>query len=213
VTDAATRDHYAGARIGERLRRGTRPVVLVIDLQYGFTDPREPLAGDLSAVVEATRTVLDVARACGVPRVFTAYALNEEGTDGGILVQKMPGLLELRRGTRLVEIDERLARRPAEPVVYKQGFSGLGGSRTLSLLLAARADTIVLCGTTTSGCIRATAIDLIEAGLPALIPRPAVGDRTEAAHENSLFDIDSKHADVVELDDVVGYLESISEAE
>jgi maleamate amidohydrolase len=209
VSDELTREHYAARGIGERLPRGDRPVVLVIDLQYGFTDPELPLAGELSEVIAATREVLDVARARGIPRIFTAYALNEEATDGGILVKKMPGLLEFRQGTRHVQIDERLERQESEPVVYKQGLSGLSGSRALNLLLTAQADTIVLCGTTTSGCIRATAIDLIEAGLPTLIPRPAVGDRTAATHEASMFDINAKHADVIELTDAIEYLETI----
>ena len=160
-------------------------------------------------MIEATGAVLEVARRRGLARIFTAYAMNEEGTDGGILVQKFPALLDLRVGTRLVEIDARLNRQPSEPVVHKQGFSGLAGTRALSLLLAARTDTVVLCGTTTSGCIRATAIDLIQAGLPALVPQEAVGDRTESVHRTNLFDIDAKHADVVALTEVIEYLESV----
>jgi nicotinamidase-related amidase len=70
---------------------------------------------------------------------------------------------------------------------------------------------VILCGATTSGCIRATAIDLLQNGFPALVPRECVGDRAQAPHEANLFDIQAKYADVVSVEEAIGYLESVPE--
>ena len=67
---------------------------------------------------------------------------------------------------------------------------------------------MILCGATTSGCVRATAIDLLQYGWPTLVPRECVGDRAQAPHEANLFDIQAKYADVVSLDEAIAYLES-----
>jgi maleamate amidohydrolase len=67
----------------------------------------------------------------------------------------------------------------------------------------------VLCGATTSGCVRATAIDLLQYGFPTLVPRECVGDRAQAPHEANLFDIQAKYADVVSLEDALAYVEGV----
>ena len=69
---------------------------------------------------------------------------------------------------------------------------------------------MILCGATTSGCVRATAIDLLQYGFPTLVPRECVGDRAQAPHEANLFDIQAKYADVVPLDEALAYVESVS---
>jgi nicotinamidase-related amidase len=70
---------------------------------------------------------------------------------------------------------------------------------------------VILCGATTSGCIRATAVDLLQNGIPTLVPRECVGDRAQAPHEANLFDIQAKYADVVSVEDALAYVESVSE--
>jgi nicotinamidase-related amidase len=72
-------------------------------------------------------------------------------------------------------------------------------------------DTIIMCGATTSGCIRATAVDLLQYGYPTLVPRECVGDRAQAPHEANLVDIQAKYADVVSVEDVLTYIESVSQ--
>ena len=78
--------------------------------------------------------------------------------------------------------------------------------------LSQRIDSVILCGATTSGCIRATAIDLLQYGFPTLVPRECVGDRAQAPHEANLFDIQAKYADVVPLEDALAYVASVSPA-
>ena len=91
----------------------------------------------------------------------------------------------------------------------KKGASAFFGTNLVAILVNAGVDTVVLCGATTSGCVRATAIDLLQNGFPAIVPRECVGDRARAPHEANLFDIQAKYADVVGLDEALAYVESV----
>jgi nicotinamidase-related amidase len=93
--------------------------------------------------------------------------------------------------------------------VLKKGASAFFGTNLPAILVSQSVDSVILCGATTSGCVRATAIDLLQYGYPTLVPRECVGDRAQAPHEANLFDIDAKYADVVPLDDVLDYVESV----
>lgn len=197
---------YEQARIGGTLALGARPAILVVDLSQGFTDPACAVGSDLSPQVAATRRLLDAARGEGLPVIFTATGYEPHLKDGGVWLQKMPGLGELVLGTRWAEIDPRLGRRDDEPVVLKKGASAFFGTNVATILVTQRADTVVLCGATTSGCIRATAVDLCQLGFPTIVPRECVGDRARAPHEANLFDIDAKYADVVSLDQALDYV-------
>ena len=210
MTDDTAREVYARARLGESVTRGSRPAVLVVDLSCGFTDPACALGSDLTAEVEATRRLLDSARAKGLLVVFTTIGFEPSVKDGGLWVQKAPALAELQLGGRWVEIDPRLEPRDDEPVVLKKGASGFFGTNLASILVSHGIDTVILCGATTSGCIRATAIDLLQYGWPTLVPRECVGDRAQAPHEANLFDIQAKYADVVSVEDALAYLEGVS---
>jgi nicotinamidase-related amidase len=142
-----------------------------------------------------------------LPVVFTTIGYEPGLRDGGLWLQKVPALGELQVGGRWVEIDPRLDPRDDETVVLKKGASAFFGTNLASILLTQGVDSIVLCGATTSGCIRATAIDLLQYGWPTLVPRECVGDRAQAPHENNLFDIQAKYADVVSVEDALAYLE------
>ena len=94
-------------------------------------------------------------------------------------------------------------------MIVKKGASGFFGTNLASVLLTQGVDTVILCGATTSGCVRATAVDLLQNGWPAIVPRECVADRAQAPHEANLFDINAKYADVVPVDEAIGYLESV----
>jgi nicotinamidase-related amidase len=211
VSDEEAREVYTRARLGQSISRGTRPAVLVVDFSCGFTDPDSTLGSDLTAEVEATRELLDVARARSLPVVFTTIGYEPSGKDGSLWLQKAPALAELELGGRWVALDPRLGRRDDEPVIVKKGASAFFGTNLASILVNERVDTVVLCGATTSGCIRASAIDLLQYGFPTLVPRECVGDRAQGPHEANLFDIQAKYADVIDLSDALEYLESIPE--
>jgi nicotinamidase-related amidase len=209
MSDTEARKVYEQARLGQSLTWGERPGILVVDFTCGFTDPACALGSDLTREVEATRRLLDAARAKGHPVVFTTIGLEPHTKDGGLWVQKAPALAELQLGGPWVEVDPRLDPHDDEPVVLKKGASGFFGTNLATILLTQGVDTVVLCGATTSGCIRATAIDLLQYGWPTLVPRDCVGDRAQAPHEANLFDIQAKYADVVSLQEALEYVESV----
>jgi maleamate amidohydrolase len=208
MSDEEARRVYDEARLGQRVVLGERPAVLVVDFSCGFTDPACGLGSDLSDEVEATARLLRVARERAVPVIFTTIAFESSLADGGLWLQKMPGLADLQVGGPWVEIDPRLGRRAHETVVVKKGASAFFGTNLSAILVSQGIDTVVLCGATTSGCIRATAVDLLQNGFPTLVPRECVGDRARAPHDANLFDIQAKYADVVSLEDAIGYVTS-----
>jgi maleamate amidohydrolase len=209
--DETARAVYAKAGLGESVTLGRRPAVLVVDFSCGFTDPECPLGSDLGAEVEATRRLLDTARARGVPIVFTTIGFDPSLKDGGLWLQKVPTLAALQLGGKWVDIDPRLGAREDETVIVKKGASGFFGTNLASVLVSQGVDSVILCGATTSGCIRATAIDLLQYGWPTIVPRECVGDRAQAPHDANLFDIQAKYADVVSVEDAAAYLESVGD--
>ena len=210
MSDEEARRVYTAAGLGQAVTMGDRPAVLVVDFSCGFTDPECTLGSDLSAEVEATRRLLDAARAKGLPVIFTTIGYAPSLKDGALWLQKVPALGDLQVGGRWVEIDPRLEPREDETIVLKKGASAFFGTNLAAILVSQGIDSVVLCGATTSGCIRATAIDLLQYGFPALVPRECVGDRAQAPHEANRFDIQAKYADVVSLDDALAYVESVA---
>jgi nicotinamidase-related amidase len=209
MSDHETSRIYDAAGFGASVRRGERPAVVVVDFSRGFTEPRFPTGADLSAEVAATARLLEAARERTVPVAFTTIAFEPHRRDGGAWLDKAPGLGVLQTGSELVDIDPRLPIGPDDPVISKKGASAFFGTNLAAILITERVDTVVLCGATTSGCIRASAIDLLQYGFPTLVPRECVGDRAQGPHEANLFDIQAKYADVVSLEDALAYLERV----
>jgi nicotinamidase-related amidase len=203
---------YDRAQLGGAFDWGMRPAVLVVDFSTGFTDPASPLGADMTDAVLATASLLDDARAAAVPVIFTVVSYHAGMADAGIWERKLPGLSALVTGSAWTRVDPRLSPEPTELVVAKQGASALWGTNLRATLAAARIDTVVLCGATTSGCVRATAVDLLQAGYPALVPQECVADRARAPHDAALFDLQAKYADVVPVARAAAYLRAPSEA-
>jgi nicotinamidase-related amidase len=190
---------------------GQRPALLVIDVNVGFTDPASPLVCDLEDVVAAIRRLLDEFRRVALPVVYTTVSYDEgDKVAAAAFIDKIPALLTLEAGSRWVEIDPRIAPLPGEPVLNKLFASAFYGTPLSSLLASAGCDSVVVTGASTSGCVRATAVDAIQHGYRPAVPREAVGDRDPAAHEANLYDIDTKYGDVVSVDDVVAHLEQLA---
>jgi nicotinamidase-related amidase len=209
VSDREAREVYERARLGGSVTLGERPAVLVVDFSCGFTDPESALGADMTDEVEATKRILDLARARGLAVIFTSIGFEPSLKDGGLWLQKAPALADLQLGGHWVAIDPRLEPREDETVVLKKGASAFFGTNLAAILISQGVDTVILCGATTSGCVRATAVDLLQHGFPTLVPRECVGDRAQAPHDANLFDIQAKYADVVSLEEALGYLESV----
>ncbi|MGL6279675.1 MAG: isochorismatase family protein [Gaiella sp.] len=183
---------------------GERPALVVVDVNRGFTDPDSPLVCELDGVVTAIRSLLDAFRAAGLPVAFTTVAYDAAGEQAAaVFIEKIPALLTLAAGSGWEEIDERIAPAPGEPVFTKLWASAFFGTPFQSFLTSHACDTLVVTGASTSGCIRATAVDGLQHGYRVVVPREAVGDRNPAAHEANLYDIDTKYGDVVALDEVL----------
>jgi nicotinamidase-related amidase len=198
---AATRERYGRGGLAGRLAWGDRPAVVVVDLIEGFTDPECPPGSDLDEVVARTGTLLERAKAAGVPIFLTTIAYTPDDLDGLVWLRKMPALRALTQGSRWVEVDGRLPVR--EPVIVKKAASAFAGTDLAARLAAERVDTLVVCGATTSGCVRATAVDACALDLAVFVPRECVGDRETGPHEANLLDIDAKYGDVVGMEEVL----------
>lgn len=209
VHDAATSETYTRAGWGGRVVRGPRPALVVIDLTRGFTEPSFDAGADLTDVVAATARLIETARTHGHPVILTriVYSAAEVRPGAVTWLTKAAGMRAMLEGSEAVDLDPRLPIDPvSDPVVEKKGASAFHGTSLASLLRAAGCDTVVLTGATTSGCIRASAVDAVQDGFSVLVPRQAVGDRAAGPHEANLFDIDAKYGDVIELDDALDYL-------
>lgn len=215
MTDDATdnvAEFFRQRGFGRTIGFGTRPALIVIDLIGAFTDPGLPLGAPLGDVLRETGRLLAAAREAAAPVFFTSVAYEDRDLrDAGVWAAKMSGLMTLRAGTPEVDVDPRLGRLPAEPLIFKKYASAFFGTDLLSRLNTLRVDTLVISGCTTSGCVRATAVDAVQNGLRPMVARQAVGDRAVAAHEQSLFDLQAKYADVVTVDEVLDQLRTRSQ--
>jgi len=196
---------YERAGFGAPVRRGERPAIVVVDLTKGFTDPAYPTGADLTDVVAATTRLVEAAHP-DVPVVYTSIGYTPAEMSSVVWLDKAPGLRALEVGSEAVEIDARLPFSDADHLIMKKGASAFFGTGLASLLAALRVDTVIVCGATTSGCVRATAVDALQSGYPVLVPRECVGDRADGPAEANLFDIQAKYGDVISLEDALAYV-------
>ncbi|MEE8138940.1 MAG: N-carbamoylsarcosine amidohydrolase [Thermoanaerobaculia bacterium] len=205
-TSGAILADYQKKGIGARIGFGRRPAVLVVDFMRGFTDPGSPLGSNLDREVEATVRLLQGARQRRISVLFTVTLYEPGFADGGLFIAKVPSLRILERGSEWVELDPRLERRELETVIEKKYASAFFATPLASTLTSQGVDTLLIAGCTTSGCVRATAVDALQHGWRAIVPRECVGDRAPEPHIANLLDIDSKYGDVVGLNEALEYL-------
>lgn len=189
---------------------GLRPAVLVVDMIQAFTDPEAMLGSNLDPQIQATQQLLSSARQAGLPIIYSSVSYDEaDFKDAGIWALKQKGVMTLRAGTPAVALDPRLQRLPGEGWLVKKYASCFFGTDLASRLISRSVDTLILAGCTTSGCVRASAVDALQAGFRPMVVRECVGDRSAAAHEQSLFDLQAKYADVVGLSQTMTYFQSL----
>jgi maleamate amidohydrolase len=195
---------------GGRQSFGRRPALLVIDMTVGFTSPVSPLHCELEDAVAAIEQLLDVAREKSLPVVYTTVSYGEgEKAVAKAFIEKVPALLALTEGSPFTKVDPRIAPLPGEPVLNKLFASAFFGTSLQSLLAAHHCDSVLVTGSSTSGCVRATAVDVLQNGYRLVIPREAVGDRNPTAHEQALYDVDAKYGEVVALEESLSWLASL----
>lgn len=203
-------EFFAKRGFGLTIGFGRRPAVLVVDMIRAFTDPTSMLGANLNPQIKAIQSLLTCARARSLPVIFSTVCYEEaDFRDAGIWALKQKGVMSLRAGTNAVELDERLDRLAGEGWLIKKYASCFFGTDLTSRLVSAGIDTLLIVGCTTSGCVRASAVDALQNGFRPMVVRECVGDRSQAAHEQSLFDLQAKYADVVGLEDSCHYIEQL----
>ncbi len=199
------------AGYGERVGFGERPALVVVDIIRAFTEPTYRFVCEMDVQIENNNRIIRAARPKSVPIVFTTVWYDDpELKDAGIWGIKLKGAEDLRCGTPAVEVDPRLERKPADAVLMKKYASSFFGTDLSARLNSLRVDTVIITGASTSGCVRATAVDAIQNGYRPIVVSDGVGDRWPRAHEQALYDLHAKYADVVDTSAVVTYLDGLS---
>jgi maleamate amidohydrolase len=190
---------------------GARPALIVIDFVKAYVTPGSPLCADYESPRRACVELLAAARAAGIFIVHTNLSYEPGGRDGGVFFRKLPALRCFERGVHpeLTGFVAGLAPLPTETVITKQYASAFFGTPLAAMLRDREIDTLLISGVSTSGCIRATAVDSCQHGFIPVVVREAVGDRAPGPHEANLFDLQAKYAEVVGLGRVREYLRSV----
>ena len=213
---------FGAAGYGARAGFGHRPVVTVIDVNYGFCgDKPEPILQSVKRwhnscgeaaweAVDAIQRLLAAARAKRLPVIYTTGAGSRpDGFDRGRWLDKNPRGSEDADSPRKNEIVAEIAPGPADIVITKGKPSAFFGTLLASYLADLGADSVIACGTTTSGCVRATVVDGFSYNYRMSVVEECTFDRGQASHAINLFDMHQKYADVVPLSDVLGYVRGL----
>lgn len=204
---------YQRAGFGASLPFGRRPAVIVVDVVQAYVQPGSGLfAQGFVDALAPNRRIVAAARAAGVPVIFTRVAFDASGRDGGLFFRKVPALRAFLPGSPLGAYAEGMEPLEGETVVTKQYASAFFGTSLASTLTASGIDTVVITGFSTSGCVRATALDALQHGFAPYVVREACGERDARPQEANLFDLQAKYAEVVSEAQAIAQLSSCAPA-
>ena len=206
MTDDGLAEDYRQAGFSNRLGFGEHPALVVVDFCQAYLDEQSPLYAGVEEARESCIRILAAARSAQIPVLHTRVEFQPGGADGGIFFRKVAALACFVRGNPLGEYGEGLEPADNEMVVVKQYASGFFGTSLASTLTSLGVDTLIITGVSTSGCVRATALDACQHGFVPIVVRDACGDRDQRVHEANLFDLDAKYADVVSEQEVLDEL-------
>lgn len=183
---------------GGNLVPGKRPALLLVDVVMAYLTPGHSLYSERfeEALSSCERLTL-AARKMGVPVIFTNVVFRAGGLDGGLFFKKVPALSAFLEGSELGNFPPTLQPDATELVVTKQYASAFFGTTLAATLTTMQIDTLLIGGFSTSGCVRATALDALQSGFVPIVVSDACGDRDERPHEANLFDLSKKYAEVV----------------
>jgi len=203
-------ESIARAPASRTLEPGRKPALLIVDFVRAYLLPGSPLYAGVESARAACEQLLAAARRAGIPVMHTNVAYEPGGRDGGVFFRKLPALASFERGKHpeLAAFGEGLEPLPSERVFTKQYASAFFGTPLAEALHSLGVDTVLIGGVSTSGCVRATAVDACQHGFVPLVVRDAVGDRHPAPHEANLFDLQAKYAEVISLGSALTYLKT-----
>ena len=200
---------YVNAGYDGHLDFGKRPCLLNVDYTRAYIDKACSLYAGVEASAEAAKEILAAARAAGILICHTRVEYTPGGVDGGVYYRKVQALQHFVPGNPFGDFAPGLEPRPSEIVITKQYSSAYFGTNLASTLRAAGIDTVLLGGWSTSGCLRASALDTVQSGFIPIVIREACGDRHPAPHDAALFDLQAKYAEVKSKADVLAYLNKL----
>jgi maleamate amidohydrolase len=195
-TEESLEANYGRGAFGAGLGYGSRQALVMIDFAQAYFVPESPLFANRPEVVDRAAELLAWARGRGLPVFHTRVEYRPDGADGGVFFRKVPALRVFCSGNPLGDYVPALAPRADEPVVTKQYASAFFGTSLASTLRAQGIDCLLLAGMSTSGCVRASAVDAMQNGFIPVVVGDACGDRHPSPHEANLFDLAAKYADV-----------------
>lgn len=204
------------AGLGQRVGFGERIAVIVIDMCRYTVEDRSPLScGELGwTACHAIAKLLEVARPRGIPIIYSTQRTAEpysSATGGRLLSKAIASDSAFANELWPHEILDEVAPQPGDVVLVKPKPSFFFGTQLTSVLINERIDTLIITGTTTAGCVRATTDDAAARNYRVIIPQEAVADRYSLSHQVTLFDIDSWLGDVMPLDAVIRHIETVKQ--
>lgn len=221
---------FGASGYGQRGGFGKRPVILVIDINYNFTgDKPEPIVDsirrwpnscgeDAWESMEHTKRLLAAGRAKGIPVIYTTGDMRADGWDRGAWAWKNNRTSEWQSHHEVPqtnldgnEINSEIAPLPQDIVIKKLKPSAFHGTPLSSFLTKFGADSIIMVGTTTSGCVRASVLDAFSENFRVALMEEGCFDRSQASHAINLCDMNAKYADVVGVDEVIEFIDGLDE--
>ncbi len=190
-------ENYTGVFDGTLLP-GKCGALLIVDVVAAYLDPQSPLYAAAEDALASNERLVTAARKAGVPVIFTNVVFRAGGRDGGLFYRKVPALECFLEGSPLGDFPASLQPAAGELVVTKQYASAFFGTSLASTLVAQGIDTLLITGFSTSGCIRASALDALQHGFAPFVVKDACADRHSGPHEANLFDLQAKYAEVVD---------------
>jgi nicotinamidase-related amidase len=206
--------NYERGGFNKSLQPGSRPALLIIDFVDAYLNPASPLYARVEQARDDAVRLLQASRAARIPIIHTNVVYQPGGRDGGVFFRKVPALSCFEAGAHpdWAAFAKGLEPLAGETIISKQYASAFFGTSLASTLTALGIDTVLIAGLSTSGCIRASAVDCCQHGFIPIVVREAVGDRAPGPHEANLFDLQAKYAEVMSLATVLGYLGGVRES-
>ena len=176
--------------------------LLIVDFINGFADPEVFGGGNIQPAIAKTRTLLALARKRGWLVSYTRVVYADDGSDANVFTDKVPGCLDFTETSGLSQVVAELPPAPGDLIIRKQFPSAFFGTHLASALAMKGIKTLFITGATTSGCVRASAVDAMCHGFKPVIVEDCVGDRSISQHEANLFDLKMKYTENMKLHEV-----------
>jgi maleamate amidohydrolase len=197
MADESELDIYSRQGFGQSLGIKGRLGLALVDFTNGFADPSQFGGGNILEAIRNSVPILAWSRRRQLPVVHTRIVFADDGADANLFSAKVPGLLRLTEQAHASATVAELAPVSGELVVRKTLPSAFAGTGLAQWLASRGVETLVIVGCTTSGCVRATALDAMSGGFRPLVLEDCVGDRALGPHRANLFDIAQKYGDVM----------------